>query len=106
LRRQLRLIDRSLLGFYSRTEIALVLALLVLEARGYRQASQRAIGAFFAHTPAAVKRTIDMAHRNGLVDLSFIGRNKLVTLTEKGKEVVYGAIARVTRVKQSAGEIS
>lgn len=104
-RKQLKLIDRNMLGYYSRTEIALILALLVLEARGYKSASQRALGAFFGHVPSAVHRTVMLAHGNGLVSIASIGRNKLVSLTEKGKEVVYGAIGRVTRIKQVAGEI-
>lgn len=104
-RKQLKLIDRNMLGYYSRTEIALILALLVLEARGYKTASQRALGAFFGHQPSAIYRTVTMAHENGLVNIAAIGRNKMVSLTEKGKECVYGAIGRVTRVKQVAGEV-
>lgn len=104
-RKQIPLLTREQLGFYSRVEVALVLSLLVLESQGYCGSSIRALSAFFGHTWAATHRATVMAYANGLITYGHNGRAKTVSLTHKGKELVNGAIKRVIGTKRVAGEV-
>jgi DNA-binding PadR family transcriptional regulator len=102
------LLTRDDLGYYSRVEMTLVLALDVLREKGnYAYASIRALSAFFGDRTHGMYSIVRRAKENGLVETSAVAstRNRgrayvnVVKLTPKGATLVSTAIKRVTRVQ-------
>lgn len=104
-RKQLPLLSRDQLGYYSRAEMMLVLTLLVLESLGHKGATTRALTAFWGNTGHAVYRTVKMAVGNELVSIGHNGKSQTVALTDKGKGLINGAVKRVTGTKRFVGEV-
>lgn len=106
--KQLPLLTRDDLGYYSRVEMTLILALDVLREKGnYKHASIRALSAFFGDRTHGMYSVVRRAKENGLVETAAVPslRNRgkqyvnVVSLTPKGASLVSTAIKRVTRVQ-------